>query len=114
MSRVRDGHDPRWLRSSIAKDLKDRKLYTVEKPGTWPRPAPLIGDTVETAASLGQWTELMRLKASIETGAVVPSVILPRVARAHHAGARARGSVAGGPGRALANRQADPICEKFL
>jgi hypothetical protein len=43
---------------------------------------PLIGDTVETAAILGQWTELMRLKASIETGAVVPSVILRKVASA--------------------------------
>jgi TnpA family transposase len=64
------------------KDLKDRKLYTVDKPATWPLLAPLIGDTVETAAILGQWTELMRLKASIETGAVVPSVILRKLAAA--------------------------------
>ena len=64
------------------KDLKDRKLYTVEKPGNWPLLAPLIGDTVETAAILGQWAELMRLKASIETGAVVPSVILRKLAAA--------------------------------
>ena len=64
------------------KDLKDRKLYTVEKPGTWPLLAPLIGDTVDTAAILGQWAELMRLKASIETGAVVPSVILRKLAAA--------------------------------
>ena len=64
------------------KDLKDRKLYTVEKPGTWPLLEPLIGDTVETAAILGQWTELMRLKASIEAGAVVPSVILRKLAAA--------------------------------
>ena len=64
------------------KDLKDRKLYTVEKPGTWPLLAPLIGDTVETAAILGQWAELMRLKASIEAGAVVPSVILRKLAAA--------------------------------
>ena len=64
------------------KDLKDRKLYTVEKPGIWPLLEPLIGDTVETAAILGQWTELMRLKASIETGAVVPSVILRKLAAA--------------------------------
>ena len=64
------------------KDLKDRKLYTVEKPGTWPVLEPLIGDTVETAMILGQWTELMRLKASIETGAVVPSVILRKLAAA--------------------------------
>lgn len=64
------------------KDLKDRKLYTVEKPGTWPLLAPLIGDTVDTAAIVGQWIELMRLKASIETGAVVPSVILRKLAAA--------------------------------
>jgi hypothetical protein len=64
------------------KDLKDRKLYTTEKPGTWPLLAPSIGDTVETAAILGQWTELTRLKASIETGAVAPSVILRKLAAA--------------------------------
>jgi hypothetical protein len=55
MSRVRDGHDPRWLRSSIAKDLKDRKLYTVEKPGTWPLLAPLIGDTVNVRDLSGRY-----------------------------------------------------------
>jgi TnpA family transposase len=64
------------------KDLKDRKLYTVEKSATWPLLAPLIGDTVDTVAILGQWTELMRLKTSIETGAVVPSVILRKLAAA--------------------------------
>jgi hypothetical protein len=42
----------------------------------------LIGDPVETVAILGQWTELTRLKASIETGAVVPSVILRKLAAA--------------------------------
>ena len=64
------------------KDLKDRKLYTAEKPGSWPLLEPLIGGTVETAAIVGQWTELMRLKASIETDAVVPSVILRKLAAA--------------------------------
>lgn len=64
------------------KDLKDRKLYTVEKPTNWPLLAPLIGDTVETTAILGQWAELMRLKASIEAGAVVPSLILRKLAAA--------------------------------
>lgn len=64
------------------KDLKDRKLYTVEKPSAWPLLAPLVGDAVETATILGQWAELMRLKASIEAGAVVPSVILRKLAAA--------------------------------
>ena len=61
------------------KDLKDRKLYTVEKPTNWPLLVPLIGDAIETAAILRQWAELMRLKASIEAGAVVPSVILRKL-----------------------------------
>ena len=64
------------------KDLKDRKLYTVEKPGTYPLLEPLIGDAVETAAITSQWTELMRLKASIEAGAVIPSVILRKLSAA--------------------------------
>ena len=64
------------------KDLKDRKLYTVEKPATWPLLDPLIGDTVETTAIPRQWAELMRLKASIEAGTVVPSVILRKLAAA--------------------------------
>ena len=62
------------------KDLKDRKLYTIDKPGTYPLLEPLIGDTVETAAITGQWAELLRLKASIQAGVVVPSVILRKLA----------------------------------
>ena len=50
------------------KDLKDRKLYTIEKPATYPLLEPLIGDA-RRAAIVAQWAELMRLKASIEAGA---------------------------------------------
>ena len=64
------------------KDLKDRKLYAIEKPGTYPLLEPLIGDTIDTAAIIGQWHELMRLKASIEAGTVAPSVILRKLAAA--------------------------------
>lgn len=64
------------------KDLKDRKLYTIEKPGSWPLLTPLIGDTVEITAILSQWSELMRLKASINAGNVLPSVILRKLAAA--------------------------------
>lgn len=70
------------------KDLKDRKLYTIEKPGTYPLLEPLIGDAVDIAAITGQWSELVRLKASIETGGTLPSVILRKLAAA-------------GPGNAL-------------
>jgi TnpA family transposase len=64
------------------KDLKDRKLYTIDKPSAYPLLEPLIGDTVETAAIANQWGDLLRLKASIEVGAVVPSVILRKLAAA--------------------------------
>jgi TnpA family transposase len=64
------------------KDLKDRKLYTIEKPGTYPLLEPLIGGVLDPAAIIGQWPELLRLKASIEAGAVLPSVILRKLAAA--------------------------------
>lgn len=70
------------------KDLKDRKLYTIEKPGTYPLLEPLIGDAVDVAAIVAQWPELTRLKRSIEAGTTIPSVILRKLSAA-------------GPGNAL-------------
>jgi TnpA family transposase len=52
------------------KDLKDRKLYTIEKPGTYLLLEPLIGGVLDPAAIIDLWPELLRLKASIEAGAV--------------------------------------------
>jgi TnpA family transposase len=72
------------------KDLKDRKLYTVQKPATYPLLEPLIGDAVDLAAITGQWSELARLKASIETGGTVPSVILRKLAAAGPSNALSR------------------------
>jgi TnpA family transposase len=42
----------------------------------------LIGDMIETATITNQWAELMRLKASIQAGVVIPSVILRKLAAA--------------------------------
>ena len=64
------------------RDLKDRKLYTIERPGTYPLLEPLIGEAIDPAVITGQWPELMRLKVSIEAGAVLPSVILRKLAAA--------------------------------
>jgi TnpA family transposase len=64
------------------KDLKDRKLYTINRPSTYPLLEPLIGDMIETTAITNQWAELMPLKASIQAGVVVPSVILRKLAAA--------------------------------
>jgi Tn3 transposase DDE domain len=54
------------------KDLKDRKLYAIEKPGTYPLLEPLIGDTVETSALVNQWAVLMRLKPQSRLGRSCP------------------------------------------
>jgi TnpA family transposase len=72
------------------RDLKDRKLYTIEKPGTYPLLEPLIGEAIDTAAIVGQWPELMRLKVSIEAGVVLPSVILRKLAAAGPSNALSR------------------------
>jgi len=72
------------------RDLKDRKLYTIEKPGTYRLLEPLIGEAIDPAVIIGQWPELMRLKVSIEAGAVLPSVILRKLAAAGSGNALSR------------------------
>ncbi|WP_239003302.1 Tn3 family transposase [Rhodovastum atsumiense] len=64
------------------RDLRERKLYAIEKPNRYPPLEPLIGDPIDTAAIIRGWSELVRVKASIEAGVVAPSVILRRLAAA--------------------------------
>lgn len=64
------------------RDLRERRLYPIEKPGRYPPLAPLLGDPIDTAPIVHGWAELARVKASIEAGAVAPSVILRRLAAA--------------------------------
>jgi TnpA family transposase len=64
------------------KDLKDRKLYAIERPDTYPVLKPLIGEAVDTAALVRGWGELARARRSIEAGAVAPSAIAGKLAAA--------------------------------
>jgi TnpA family transposase len=64
------------------KGLKDRKLYSIERPSSYPSLEPLIGGLIDTAAIVNQATELKRLSASIKTGTVAPSVILRKLSAA--------------------------------
>jgi len=64
------------------KGLKDRKLYSIEKPSSYPALESLIGGVIDTAAIVSQATELKRLSASIKTGTVAPSVILRKLSAA--------------------------------
>jgi TnpA family transposase len=58
------------------KDLKDRKLYSIENPGKY----SLIGNTIDPAAIISQWPELLRFKTSIDAGCgFLPSVILRKL-----------------------------------
>ena len=56
--------------------------HSAQLRGHWAYPVlrPLIGDAVDTAALMRGWTELMRVRASIEAGAVAPSTILRKLA----------------------------------
>jgi TnpA family transposase len=81
-------HLPGFRFAPRIKDLKDRKLYSIERPSKYPLIEPLIGDTIDPSEIVSQWPELMRLKASIDAGVVLPSVILRKLAAA-------------GPGNAL-------------
>lgn len=64
------------------RDLRERRLYSVEKPGRYPLLQPLLGTPIDTAAIFRGWAELVRVKASVEAGTVAPSVILRRLAAA--------------------------------
>ena len=72
------------------KDMRDRKLYAIEKPAAYPLLESQIGGAIDTAVITGQWPLLMRLKASIDAGVVLPSTILRKLAAA-------------GPGNALSH-----------
>ena len=65
------------------KDLKDRKLYAVEKARNLPAARSADRrDCRHERRRRRKWAELVRLKASIEAGSVAPSVILRKLAAA--------------------------------
>jgi hypothetical protein len=47
------------------KDLNDRKLYSIQRPATYPILEPLIDGVLDTKVITAQWLELQRLAASI-------------------------------------------------
>src|SRR5215471_7512258 len=68
-----------------------------QRPGTYPLLEPLIGEAIDPAAIVVQWPEFMRLKASIQAGTVLPSVILRKLAAAGPGNALSRALRALGP-----------------
>jgi TnpA family transposase len=62
------------------RDLKDRKLYAIEKKSGYGPLDPLIAGKADIQTVEKNWDEALRLAASIRTGTVAPSVMLNKLA----------------------------------
>ena len=62
------------------RDLKDRKLYVIEKKSGYAPLDPLIAGKADILTIEKNWDEALRLAASIRTGTVAPSVMLNKLA----------------------------------
>lgn len=62
------------------RDLKNRKVFTIEKPSRYKDLAPLIGGTVRVKQIETHWEEVLRLASSVSTGTVTASLILGKLA----------------------------------
>jgi TnpA family transposase len=62
------------------RDLADRRLYTFEKPTTYPSLEPLIGGTLNSKQITAHWDALLRVCASLKLGTVTASLLLEKLA----------------------------------
>jgi TnpA family transposase len=62
------------------RDLKDKRIFAIDKPSRYPDLAPLIGGTVRTKQIRTHWDEVLRLATSVRTGTVTASLILGKLA----------------------------------
>lgn len=61
-------------------DLKDRRLYVFDKPGTYPTLENLIAAKIDIELIGAHWTEILRVAESIRSGQVTASVIMRQLA----------------------------------
>jgi Tn3 transposase DDE domain len=62
------------------RDLGDKRIYSIEKPETYPALAPLLGGTINLKQIERHWDDLLRLTGSIRKGTVTASLILGKLA----------------------------------
>ena len=60
-------------------NLRDRRLYAFCPANTWPTLEPFIAGRVNAALIRDHWDDLLRLAASVRTGAVSAAVMLRRL-----------------------------------
>ncbi|MEI7610460.1 MAG: Tn3 family transposase, partial [Rhodospirillaceae bacterium] len=61
-------------------DLKDRRLYSFEKPATYPSLELLIAGRINVDLIRDHWPEILRIAASLRAGTVTASLILRQLA----------------------------------
>jgi len=62
------------------RDLADKKLFVMGNPEDYPALTPLLGGTIQEKQIRQNWSEVLRLAASIQKGAVTASLILSKLA----------------------------------
>ena len=61
-------------------DLKHRRLYSFDKSSAYPALEPMIAGQINVALIRAHWQEILRIAASIKTGAVSASLIMRQLA----------------------------------
>ncbi|MGO8846234.1 MAG: Tn3 family transposase [Methylocella sp.] len=61
-------------------DLKDRRLHSFNKPSAYSALEPMIAGRINVALIRAHWQEILRIAASIKTGAVSASLIMRQLA----------------------------------
>ena len=61
-------------------DLKHRRLYSFEKPSTYPTLEPLIAGRIDIPLIRAHWADILRIGASIRSGTVTASLIMRQLA----------------------------------
>jgi len=62
------------------RDLTEKKLFVLEGPDTYPHLETLLGGTIQEKQIRENWSEALRLAASIQRGTVTASLILSKLA----------------------------------
>src|SRR3954454_5917943 len=62
------------------RDFPDRKLASIEPPGTYPDLQPLLGRRIKVDVIREHWDGIARLITSLKAGTVAPSALLKKLA----------------------------------